>query len=314
MKLFKVKKSGALTLLQDGGRFGYLSYGMTNGGVMDEQAAGWANKLLQNSPQAPLLEITLGGLVMEARQSIVIALTGADCHAKRNGEPLDNWSSHRLYQGDILTFGWAKTGQRAYLSVVGGFKVDQVLGSVSTVVRESVGGLNGEAISTGDVLSCYRDHHAVSHLASVPPTYRPNYEQTFLTLRLIAGYQLPDPSEQLGALIESVRWRISSASDRMGIRLEGENLQRLLKLDAIPSEGIVYGSVQLPPDGQPIILMKERQTLGGYPKLGAILPLDCFLLSQCRAGTEVRFELISIEAAQNIMSDFYQFFSPPWKR
>lgn len=303
---FTVIKAGALSLLQDRGRFGYQSLGLTSGGAMDEHAACWANHLLKNHPDDALLEITFGNVELEAQLTGLVAVTGASCGFSINGEDRENWSVHEVCPGDRLHFGWMREGTRTYLAVVGGFQVAPEFGSVSTVVRESVGGIAGRAVAVGDLLMYSEADSTDLQHTSVPFRFRPDYNPSALHLRVIAGYQYAAFSEDERDRFFSSIYKVRPESDRMGYRLSGPSVEPALR--GIYSEGIAFGAVQIPADGQPIILMKDRQTIGGYPKIGTVLPLDLFHLSQCRAGTEVIFKLIELDEAQSLMRDFYRFF------
>lgn len=345
MSALKILTAGPLTTIQDLGRFGYQYQGITTGGALDEHAARWANKLLGNAPGAALLEITLGNFSLEAETDTWIAITGARAELLLNGESVSGWQTLKLHAGDQLSIGWAEAGMRIYLAVYGGIQSAPEFGSRSTVVREGIGGLAGKAIVAGDqlpVAAC----PAASPVAipefkrSVPPCYLPDYFQAerfppehllqehllqehgqgdtsslegtekadeILTLRVIEGYQIEHFSNDCLKNFYSESYQIRSESDRMGIRLQGSPLQP--QIQGIASEGICFGAIQVPSDGQPIVLLKDRQTLGGYPKLGSLLPLDSFKLAQQRPGTLVRFTPISAQAAVEEMRAFYQFFS-----
>lgn len=304
----KVVKPGIYSLLQDHGRFGYQSQGITNGGSMDEYAARWANRLLGNSAQAPLIETTMGNLVLESDLHSVIAITGADQHFKINGKLRANWSIHIIGPGDQIQFGWPARGVRGYLAVAGGFNVSPEFGSVSTVVREQLGGLTGGPLMAGDYLPCEPSSQvaAISGVCEkISENGIPDYDQK-IVVRVILGSQYPSFSSVDQNTFFNTEYQITAESDRMGIRLSGAPLNPVLK--GILSEGVPFGAIQIPPDGQAIIMMKDRQTIGGYPKLGSILPLDAFRLSQLNTGRKIRFAPISLEQAQGLMAEFYQFF------
>lgn len=298
-----VIKPGMLTLLQDLGRFGYQHLGLTPGGAADEQAFLWANKLLGNSPNSPVLEITLGGLALKVQKPTRIALTGADLQASCNDVALANWQTHNVKAGDHLQFGFPSSGVRAYLAVAGGFTVVPAFGSVATVVREQVGGLDGRGhpLQEGDCLpfaSCER-----GMARRVAPRFIPDYTKP-LTVRVMEGQQRAMFDEAELSRFYASEYRVSTQSDRMGIRLDGPTLHPTH--GGIVSEGIPFGAIQVPPSGQPIILHKDRQTIGGYPKLGTIHPLDAFALAQRQAGQSVRFTPISSEEARDY-SEFLRF-------
>ena len=304
---FKVIKPGACSLLEDEGRFGYQHFGITTGGAMDETAARWANRLLGNSSNAVLLEITLGNVQLEATADTWIALTGADLGLRINGEKKSNWQSHFVQQGDLVSMGWAVMGVSSYLAVVGGFQLKSDFGSCSTVKREQLGGLTGNALEAGDELhfsSVPKSYFTCSR--AVPSRYIPDYSDSVI-LRVVKGYQVEQFPEISVQKFFASSYKVSSESDRMGFRLQGEAIDT--GVSGLLSEGIAYGAIQIPADGQPIVLLKDRQTLGGYPKIGSVLPLDSYKLSQCRAGSEVTFKEVSLKEAQQLMQTFQRFFS-----
>lgn len=291
-----VIKPGMLTLLQDLGRFGYQHLGLTTGGAADEQAFLWANKLLDNPPNSPALEITLGGLILEVQKSTRVALTGADLQASCNGVALANWQTHNVKTGDRLQFGFPRSGVRAYLAVAGGFVISPTFGSVATVVRERMGGLDGRGrpLQEGDCLPCAAVECKM--LRRVPPRFIPDYTGP-LTVRVMEGQQRALFDDAEVSRFYASEYRVSTHSDRMGVRLDGPRLHPTV--GGIVSEGIPFGAIQVPPSGQPIILLKDRQTIGGYPKLGTVHPLDAFALAQRQPGQPVRFTPASWEEYQD---------------
>ncbi|MBY4677880.1 5-oxoprolinase subunit C family protein [Marinobacterium arenosum] len=300
----KVIKPGLLTTVQDCGRFGYLRLGLTCGGAMDEQAACWANHLLDNPVDAALLEITIGNVELRAERPLWLAVTGADLQLDLNGRPIAPWQSFPVAAGDRLHFGWARRGIRGYLAVAGGLQVPACFGSRSSVLREPHDGLLGRALTAGDELPCLAEQPDRQRRMT-PPTFQPDYRAE-LVLRVILGYQIE--RFRLADLKQffSSPYLLQPESDRMGYRLSGPAIRP--ELSGMLSEGTCYGAIQVPPDGQPIVLMKDHQSLGGYAKLGAVLSLDAFALSQRQAGTELRFAEIELAEAQRLMRAFYRFF------
>ncbi|AFI85525.1 biotin-dependent carboxyltransferase family protein [Methylophaga nitratireducenticrescens] len=301
----KVLKPGILTLVQDLGRFAYQHIGLSPGGAADEHAFLWANRLLNNPPNSPALEICFGGLQLEVLANTNIAITGAEMNATINDNPIENWQTHTLKVGDKLNFAHATSGIRSYLAIQNGFELQPSFGSVATVMREKIGGIDGygNPLKTNDFLPC--SQHQPKLTTRVPPLFIPDYQQP-LILSVMSGNQTDEfDAAELGKLYNRI-YRISPQSDRMGLRLEGEPI--IPNVQGIISEGIAYGTIQLPPDGQPIILLKDRQTMGGYPKLGTLFVLDAFLLAQQQANTEIRFTQISLEEAQEKLRYFYRFF------
>ncbi|WP_447753023.1 5-oxoprolinase subunit C family protein [Pseudomonas nicosulfuronedens] len=301
----KVIACGPLCLLQDGGRQGWQHLGVSPAGAVDKHAAAWANRLLGNVQGAPLLEVALGGLDLEAQVDTWLALTGAELPATVDGEPLPAWSRFRVRKGQRLKLGFARTGQRAYLAAAGGFQATPVLGSVSTQTREKLGGPagSGQPLALGDRLPCAADGERFARGASVPWPYRPDYRE-IPTLRVLPG---PDTfgEDQQQAFFEQA-WQVSPQSDRIGVRLRGEALNAPRRQWSL---GIVEGAIQVPPDGQPIVLLADRQSMGGYPLLGVLHPLDIGRLAQCSAHSEVRFAPASVEQAQADLRAFLGFFS-----
>lgn len=295
MTALRVARAGPLALLQDAGRFGVRRLGVTQGGPLDLHGWAWANALLGNSWGAPALEIALGGgLTLIAESDSTLALAGGDLSATLDGEPLLPWQSFSIRAGQRLTFAAPKTGVRAYLAAPGGFQAEPVLGSVASVVREELGGFDGygRTLRAGDRLE-FRP--AARALREVPQDRRVDYTSAPL-LALIPGAQIGDFGGVSLYRAFNQDWRVDERADRMGIRLTGTPLA--CAVDSMISEGIALGAVQVPPDGQPIVLLNDRQTIGGYPRLGALTPLACSRLAQCAPGQSVRFVAQSLYRAQ----------------
>ncbi|HHJ1297091.1 MAG: biotin-dependent carboxyltransferase family protein [Pseudomonas capeferrum] len=293
MTQLKIDASTALCQLQDAGRFGVRHLGVTQGGALDWVAMHWANWLLGNPLGAPVIEVALGGFSVVAEQDCVLALAGADLDARVDEQPLAPWRSFALAKGQRLTLKQPKQGVRAYLAAPGGFQAGSVLGSCATVVREALGGIDGrgEALGKGQVLAFAGSAPA---LREVPEALRPVYSAKPV-LDLVMGAQIGDFSGM--SLFEAFNsdWTLDSRADRMGIRLLGPQL--VYQGAAMISEGIPLGAVQVPPDGQPIVLLNDRQTIGGYPRLGALTPLALAQLAQCMPGAAVRLRAVVQEMA-----------------
>jgi biotin-dependent carboxylase-like uncharacterized protein len=304
MSGLRVLRPGPLSLLQDGGRHGWQHLGVSPCGPLDWQAAAWANRLLQNPWGTPLLEIALGGLELRAEAAAWLALTGAEAAIELDGEPLPNWSRFAVRAGQHLRIAFARAGQRLYLAAAGGFRGEPVLGSVSTQAREGLGGLDGlgSALAEGDLLACGGGTFA--RAASVPWSYRPDYRAAPL-LRVITGGDAVAFSEPALATFFEQVWQLAPQSDRMGARLLGEPLRPPARQWSL---GVSRGAIQVPPDGQPIILQADRQTMGGYPILGWLHPLDQWRLAQCPAQQSLRFTQVSVSDAQAELRQFYRFF------
>lgn len=298
---------GMLSLLQDAGRFGQHRLGLTNGGPLDPQAYHWANRLCGNIAgdhppysNATAIEVNIGGCKLQAHCTTHIAITGAEVPAFINDRSIALWRSHVLHAGDVLALGYSQNpepaGCRSYLAVSGGFQVTPVFGSTATVVREGIGGLSGGALQAGDCLPCGTD--TGSTLWSVPIEERPHYP-AHVTLRVIPGYQQQAFSNAQQQRFFQQTYTVSERCDRMGYRLTGAPVTATM--DGILSEGICPGAIQLPADGQPIVLLNDRQTIGGYPKIGSVLSLDLAKLAQLLPGGTVNFTPITIHCAHNAL-------------
>ena len=292
----EISEAGFLSLLQDRGRFGHHRIGLTTGGPMDLNAYRICNKLLGNPEDAVVVEVTLGGLVVAATADHLICVTGAPVELKINDEILPLWSCHQFKSGDTLSLKASDLGLRSYLGVANGFDIESKFDSVSTVVREKVGGLNGEKLAAGDILNCGDTESTLKMklLSEQHPIYN-----SHASLRVIPGYQYDYFSRIDVKRFFSNRYKVSDRSDRMGYRLLGPSIHS--KNKQLLSEGISLGAIQIPADGQPIVLLNDRQTIGGYPKLGSVLSLDVSLLAQLRPGNTVEFKPISIETAHNLL-------------
>lgn len=288
MKQLRIEASTPLCQLQDAGRFGVRHLGVTQGGALDWVAMHWANWLLGNPLGAPVVEVALGGFCVVAEQDCVLALVGADLDARVDDQPLAPWRSFALAKGQRLTLKQPKRGVRAYLAAPGGFQGEDVLGSCATVVREALGGIDGQGAALAkDQALAFTGSKAT--LREVPQALCPQFAKKPV-LDLVIGAQIGEFSGT--SLFEAFNsdWTLDSRADRMGVRLLGPQL--VYQGAPMISEGIPLGAVQVPPDGQPIMLLNDRQTIGGYPRLGALTPLALAQLAQCMPGASVRFRAV----------------------
>ncbi len=313
MSGLQVLSAGVLSLIQDLGRSHVAHLGLSAGGPVDLHAYCWANKLLDNPYNSSVLEITMGNAVFLALSDTLMSLTGADMSASIDGKPLATWRSFILQKGQTLRLGYARTGFRAYLAVVGGFPVMKVFGSSATVLRNGVGGLTenqGRAIKEGDVLSVCEQRDIATkrrpQLHWVPRFFIPKYANE-ISLSVLESYQAEQFSLKAKQTFYSKPYLISDKSDRMGIRLSGELVNS--DMSGIISEGIAHGAIQVPPNGQPIILLNDRQTLGGYPKLGCISKMGLMKLAQARPGSFVHFYRGDITRETEAYCQFMRYFS-----
>jgi len=282
-KVFEILQPGLGATLQDRGRPGWRRFGVPPSGAMDDHAAHWANRLLDNAPDAPVVEFLLQGAKLRALSETWIAVTGADAEAS-----VSTWRAVRTNEDDVLQFPASRSGVWVYLAVESGFEGPRWLGSASVYAR----GRLGQPAASGSVLcratnTCFElprgvagrvvDWHERRDYDSPPP------------LRVQRAPQWDLFSEADRELFFSQEWAVSSQSDRIGYRLTGRPLKPLAP---ILSEPVLVGSIQIPPDGQPIVTMRDGPTVGGYPKLGLVEAADVSWLSQCRPGVKVRFQLL----------------------
>ncbi len=297
---FEVLSVGIQATIQDLGRIGLGEIGVSSSGALDEFAFHHANRLLGNEYGTNMLEIVLGGVRLRAKGSTTIVLTGAKVDATINDKPIDIWKTHKIDDGDTLNLGFAKSGARVYLAVKGGFDVEEEYGSCSVSIKE---GLGGKSLHVKQILpfTC-GDLRGVRKL---PNRYQPNYDK-LLTLRVIEGSQWDMFEKKQREKFFSSLYRVTAQNDRMGYRLSGKKID--CASNGIVSEPIAFGSVQIPPHGEPIVLLKERQTIGGYPKIGAVIPVDCFRLAQTKQDSQIRFEFIGFDEARDVCREFYKSF------
>lgn len=293
---FEVIQPGMLSLLQDEGRYGQHAIGLTTGGPMDPLAYRLCNRLLRNADNCTALEVSFGGLSLQAKIDTFICVTGANMPLLINDKEHALWQVHKVLAGDVIRMDYATEGCRSYFGTADGFDIPHSFGSSATVVREHIGGLSGEKIKPGDILPC----PGVSHRSTlaVPLPLQPSYVKD-IRVRVIPGYQEPQFDRIQQRRFYSNQFTVSDRCDRMGYRLEGSPVQ--CQIEGILSEGICYGAIQIPADGQPIVLLNDRQTIGGYPKIGSALSLDAAKLAQMTPGASVHFEPISIHAAHNAL-------------
>jgi biotin-dependent carboxylase-like uncharacterized protein len=288
----RVIAPGPLTTLQDGGRGGWLRFGVAPSGALDPRALAVANLLAGNRPDEGALEMTLtGGSFAVEGEAIRIAIAGADMPLAIDGAIAARDRSHTLAPGAVLRIGAAKNGARAYLAVSGGFAVPSVFGSVATHLRSGIG---GRALRAGDFLPAARAVPSRPELgiAGVVPPAHPR-------LRIVLGPQQQYFTEDAVAALLGAPYTIAARSDRMGVRLDGPPLaHRPEKGFNIISDAIAPGSIQVPGGGQPIILLADRQTTGGYPKIATVISADLPMLGQARPGDIVQFEPVTLDQAR----------------
>lgn len=292
-----VERAGLLTTVQDLGRAGHQHAGVPAGGAMDDVALRLANLLVGNAPGDAALECTLDGPTLRFESEALVAVTGAALGWHVDGRALLPWRSARVPAGGVLSSGIATAGCRGYLAVRGGLQVPAALGSRATLAAVALGGHEGRALRRGDVLDV-GDAAPVPRVArrGLAPDVRPWYGDR---VRVVAGTDLARLDDASRDRLFGAPFRVSSRSDRMGVRLEaGDTPLACRDTHEALSAGVAVGTVQLPPGGAPIVLMADRQTTGGYPRLGEVATVDLPVVAQRRPGDALSFEEVSLAEAQ----------------
>ncbi len=285
----RIARAGMLTTVQDLGRTGHRAAGVPSGGAMDAFALRVANLLVGNAEDAAALELTLIGPEIIFSRDTVIAVTGAEFP----GVPA--WQPVTVKAGERLKLGPSVKGCRGYLAVAGGIKVEAVLGSRSTCLRAGFGGYDGRALHDGDVVGVTPAERSVEAHWQIDGRILPEYSAAVM-VRVLRGAQAEEFDESwLG-----VEFRVTPQSDRMGMRLTGPVLVRT-NGEELLSSAVGPGTVQVPPDGQPIVLMADAQTIGGYPQLAHVIGVDLPLMAQLRPGDTVRFQTVSLDEAHQLV-------------
>lgn len=293
----EVLEPGLLTTVQDLGRHGFGRYGIPPAGAVDAYALRIGNLLLGNEEGEAGLEVTLVGPTLRFEEACWIAITGADLGARLNGEEIPLWETIPVANGDVLSFHSPKKGIRAYITVAGGIDVPVVLGSKSTYLRAGLGGLGGRALVQGDRLNikparaCHR---------RLPPEYVPSYKLDHI--RVVLGPQQERFTPDGVRTFFSSEYRVLPESDRMGLRLQGPKIEHTRGADII-SEPVCTGAVQVPGNGQPIVLLADRQTTGGYAKIATVISVDLPNLGQAKPGDTISFEQVSLQEAHNLLRE-----------
>lgn len=293
----QVIRPGLCTTMQDAGRLGYQHLGVPVNGPMDALAHGVANLLVGNPTATATLEVTLQGPTLRIDSGCLLAIGGADLGAEINGVSLAPGRAVKVAAGSLLTFGKRIHGARAYIAVHGGYLLADVLGSTSTFRRGGFGGVEGRELKAGDTLAIRSSFRNVPRVLLPTELQSDPASASERRIRVIPGREWRFFSAEAQQALVEQPYRISNDSERMGYRLTGAEL----KLDAtleLLSETVTFGTLQVPPNGQPIVLMADRQTTGGYPKIAHVASVDLPLLAQRLPGEEVRFELIELAAAQ----------------
>ncbi|MEU9449605.1 biotin-dependent carboxyltransferase family protein [Streptomyces sp. NPDC048277] len=280
-----VVRAGALTTVQDRGRPGYAHLGVPRSGALDAPAAALVNRLAGNPPEAAVLETTLNGCAVRPRSTVVVAVGGAPCPVAVGGRPAAWGAPVVVPAGELLEVGAALSGVRSYVAVSGGIAVEPVLGSRST---DLLSGLGPAPLADGTVVPLGTPTGVHARVDVVPQPSPP----AELVLRVTLGPRAGWFTAGAVRVFTSRAYRVSSASNRIGLRTEGPALERA-RPGELPSEGMVLGAVQVPPDGCPVVFLADHPTTGGYPVIAVVRAADLPAAAQAVPGTPVRFVAVN---------------------
>jgi antagonist of KipI len=308
MPTLKIISPGFLTSVQDLGRFGFAHLGVSPAGAADRCALLVGNQLVDNERNTSALEMTLLGGTFEFEANSLIAITGADCDPVIDNQEAPQWTALQVRPGQVLKCGAMRTGARAYLCVHGGIHVPEVMGSAATHLQTGIGGWYGRSLQKGEVLSIAETRIANGYR---PRLVRPglnSYVHERSSLRVTLGPQRDFFSEDALSMFFSTPYVVSESSNRVGLRLKGEAIIQKNRIELV-TEGVSLGAVQVPPDGQPIILFVEHPTTGGYPKIANVISADWCRVGQLRPRDEVRFQFVSFDEALKLIRQQHEQFS-----
>lgn len=296
---FSVESPGPLTTVQDMGRYGFQRFGVPVSGAMDRFALRSGNLLVGNRANAAALEFSFAGPSLHVLRTCRVAVTGAEAPVELNGMPVPQWQALEAPEGSVLRLGTATDGLRGYLCVGGGIDVPKVMGSRSTYLKSAFGGFEGRTLQEGDVLRAGRPQlGAVVKQGEPDPGYAPYYGSEH-EVRVVLGPQHDAFTDEGKFTLLNSLYTVSPQSDRVGYRLTGPTVEHSGSSDIV-SDGAPMGAVQVPGDGQPIVLMADRGVTGGYPKIATVIGADLPLIAQARPDDSVRFTAVTVEEAEEI--------------
>ncbi|QWI38581.1 5-oxoprolinase subunit C family protein [Bacillus mycoides] len=307
----EILHAGMFTTVQDLGRFHYQQYGVPVGGAMDKNALRMINMLVGNEENEAGLEITIMGPKLLIKKTTLLAIGGADMEPLLNGERIPLWRPILAEEGSMLCLGKAKSGCRAYVTFAGGINIDRTMGSKSTYIRAALGGIEGRMLKKGDYFQIgtgaevgsrfirnLQEEERIKTKWAICNNTLPKYKKQPI-LRVITDFEYDQFTEESIKSFFSKEYKVSNYADRMGYRLDGDVLNRVEEIEILSSP-VTFGTIQVPNGGQPIILMADRQTTGGYPRIGNVISVDLPLLAQLKPGDYVTFEKITMEDAAQL--------------
>lgn len=290
--MIEILQCAALASVQDLGRYGWRRYGVGHAGAMDTLALKAGNLLLQNDENAAAIEIALGGMTLKFDRDTPFCITGAIYEAFLDEEPVHSYWRYNVKAGQTLRLVRAVQGMYGYLCVNGGFDVPEMLGSQSTDLKAQFGGLNGRALQQGDKIGILGNVGSLKKVGVAPIAFTQHIHAL--------------PSSEYGQFHRNAHyrfwqnaWTLQSDSNRMGYRLGGHTLERVKAVEML-SHAVQFGTIQVPPSGQPIVLMADTQTTGGYPKIASVAQADLGRLAQVRFGSKIFFKIVTLQEAHKL--------------
>jgi antagonist of KipI len=304
MKL-KILRAGFLTSVQDLGRVGFREFGISIGGALDSHALRVANLLTGNDEAAAGLEVTFGGLHIGFDDERLVAWCGGDFSVRAASTSLPPGHAGRLGAGEELIFDRPKSGCRSWLAISGGVDVPVVLGSRSTDLRANFGGLEGRALRDGEDIALGKRRSATAATTEIISSWSAQHDwantaKAEPVLRILRGADWKRFNASSHLALTTKAFTVTPDSNRMGARLEGAELKRNEDVDLV-SEAVAPGTIQVPPNGKPIVLLGDCQTIGGYPKIAHVVTVDLPIAAQLRAGDKVRFREVTLADAHRLL-------------
>ncbi|WP_053955301.1 biotin-dependent carboxyltransferase family protein [Inediibacterium massiliense] len=303
MSQIKIVHPGLLTTIQDEGRYGYQQFGVPVSGVMDDFAYRVGNILVGNEEKEAVLEVTMMGPTIEFEEEGILSITGGNLSPMMNGKSIAMWRSIYVKKGDTLSFGAVKSGCRSYIAFSGGMDIPMIMGSRSTYMKAKIGGLEGRALKSGDIVPLGVSKEKLKSFSSriLPSKYIPKYEKE-IEVRVLLGPQEDVFTDEGIHTFLSKPYIVTNECDRMGFRLDGEEIEHINGGDII-SDGINFGAIQIPGHGKPIIMMADRQSTGGYTKIANVISVDLYKIAQAKPMDQIMFKKVDIKEAQNLLKE-----------
>lgn len=298
----RVIDGGLLTTIQDFGRISGLANGFSPSGVMDTDAASLANILVDNDYQTPLVEYSVLGPTITFTTATVIAIAGATVNAKINGQQVDMNGAINVEKGDTLAIGPTISGRYGYLAIAGGVIVPEVMQSYATSLKYGLGGFKGRALRTGDYLSIPVPAPAVANVKQRQVDFSSVVDDSIVTIKVTKGPEYDQFDKDASTQFFNQTYEVSNDSDRMGMRLSGEPIN-VAGVPEMLSEATVLGGIQIPKSGEPIILLPDRQTTGGYPVIAVVSSVDLSKAVQLMPGQKLQFKLIDLAFSQQLLHE-----------